>query len=210
MQRDTDSNYHPALPMLRDTEADQSDVLRVSEAELSDLEEFPQAEIDAQVDDSEDAERPWMEVATGRRGGGWRTPPSCTRTAFKSSAITTLATTPSTSTSPSRAAQCGAAVADARVAQYSAADADARAAQCLAAAADKRLLRGSSSSATSARPPPVNGKGKTTDMRVCRELSCNALQKGTSYYNCCKFHSKFFAKTLKSSETDSEPESDFD
>ena len=60
------------------------------------------------------------------------------------------------------------------------------------------------------QPWYVNGKGKTTDMRVCRELSCNALQKGTSYYNCCKFHSKFFAKTLKSSETDSEPESDFD
>jgi hypothetical protein len=60
------------------------------------------------------------------------------------------------------------------------------------------------------QPWYVNGKGKTTTMRVCRELSCNVKQEGRSYYNCCKFHSKFFAKTLKSSETDSESESDFD
>ena len=60
------------------------------------------------------------------------------------------------------------------------------------------------------QPWYVTGKGKTTDMRVCRELSCNKAQQGSSHYNCCKFHSKFFAKTLKSSETDSESESDFD
>ena len=60
------------------------------------------------------------------------------------------------------------------------------------------------------QPRYVTGKGKTTRMRVCRELSCNKQQEGPSYYNCCKFHSKFFAKTLKSSETDSESESDFD
>jgi len=60
------------------------------------------------------------------------------------------------------------------------------------------------------QPWYVTGEGKTTSMRVCRELSCNKKQEGRSYYNCCKFHSKFFAKTLKSSETDSESESDFD
>ena len=60
------------------------------------------------------------------------------------------------------------------------------------------------------QPWYVTGEGKTTTTRVCRELSCNKKQEGPSYYNCCKFHSKFFAKTLKSSETDSESESDFD
>ena len=60
------------------------------------------------------------------------------------------------------------------------------------------------------QPWYVTGEGKTTTTRVCRELSCNKKQEGSSYYNCCKFHSKFFAKTLKSSETDSESESDFD
>ena len=44
-----------------------SDVSWDSEAELSDREPFPQAEIDAQVDNSGDDERPWTEVATARR-----------------------------------------------------------------------------------------------------------------------------------------------
>ena len=44
-----------------------SDVSWDSEAELSDLEPFPQAEIDAQIDNSSDDERPWIEVAMARR-----------------------------------------------------------------------------------------------------------------------------------------------
>ena len=51
--------------------------------------------------------------------------------------------------------------ADDRATRCSAAVANARVAQCTAAVADKRLLRGASLSLTSARPPPVKGKGKT-------------------------------------------------
>ena len=147
MLKDTDLTLRSAHPMHRDTVEDfrllkailcfyehtseQSDVSWDSEAELSDLEDFPQAEIDAQFDDSDEAERPWTDVATGRRGGRWRKPSSLSSARTTSdSDIGCKQLSTISSASPSRMPQCGAVGADARVAQCSTAVVDARVAQC--------------------------------------------------------------------------------
>ena len=60
--------------MFYEHKSEESEASWDSENELSDLEDFPQAEIDTQFDESEDPERPWTDVVTGRRGGRFRKP----------------------------------------------------------------------------------------------------------------------------------------